>query len=196
VVDGEIVAFDGRLTSFARLQQRMQLTDPDQARASGVAVLYYLIDLVHLEGHDLTGLSLRTRKALLRRSLHYDYAIRFPPHRNRCAEDYLRAACAKGWEGLIAKRASGAYRHERSSDWLKFKCMRGQELVIGGFTAPKRSRKGFGALLLGYYDDGACATPARSAPVSMTGRSSICVGGSTKWRAPSRPMRTRFSNRA
>jgi bifunctional non-homologous end joining protein LigD len=155
VVDGEIVAFDGRLTSFAQLQQRMQLTDPEQARASGVAVFYYLFDLVHLEGHDLTVLSLRTRKALLRRSLHYYDPIRFTPHRNRCGEDYFRAACVKGWEGLIAKRASGAYRHERSSDWLKFKCMRGQELVIGGFTAPKRSRKGFGALLLGYYDDGA-----------------------------------------
>jgi bifunctional non-homologous end joining protein LigD len=154
VADGEIVAFDGHLTSFARLQGRMQTRDPDAARASGVAVFFYLFDLPYLAGYDLCGLSLRRRKALLREAIAFEDPIRFTPHRNRDGEAYLRDACEKGWEGLIAKRASGPYRHGRSSDWLKLKCSRGQELVIGGFTAPKGSREGFGALLLGYYDDG------------------------------------------
>ena len=64
-------------------------------------------------------------------------------------------ACRKGWEGLIAKRADSAYTERRSRDWLKLKCEQGQELVIGGYTAPKGSRTDFGALLLGHYDGGA-----------------------------------------
>ncbi|MDX1381762.1 MAG: hypothetical protein R3233_11605, partial [Xanthomonadales bacterium] len=61
-------------------------------------------------------------------------------------------ACEKGWEGLIAKRAGSSYQRSRSRDWLKFKCTARQELVIGGYTEPKGSRKGFGALLVGYYE--------------------------------------------
>ncbi len=61
-------------------------------------------------------------------------------------------ACAKGWEGVIAKRADSRYSDKRSKDWLKFKCEHGQELVIGGFTPPKGSRTEFGALLVGVYD--------------------------------------------
>ena len=65
-------------------------------------------------------------------------------------------ACRKGWEGVIAKRADSPYTSKRSRDWLKFKCEQGQELVIGGFTAPRGSRTEFGALLVGVYDgDGA-----------------------------------------
>jgi ATP-dependent DNA ligase len=63
-------------------------------------------------------------------------------------------ACRKGWEGVIAKRADSPYRQTRSRDWLKFKCSAEQELVIGGFTAPKGSRTDLGALLVGYYEDG------------------------------------------
>jgi bifunctional non-homologous end joining protein LigD len=154
VADGEIVAFEGHLTSFARLQGRMQTRDPEAARASGIAVVFYLFDLPHLAGYDLSGLSLRRRKALLREAITFEDPLRFTAHRNRDGEAFLREACEKGWEGLIAKRASGPYRHGRSSDWLKLKCSRGQELVIGGFTAPKGSREGFGALLLGYYENG------------------------------------------
>jgi ATP-dependent DNA ligase len=65
-------------------------------------------------------------------------------------------ACRKGWEGVIAKRADSVYTARRSRDWLKFKCEQGQELVIGGYTAPRGSRTELGALLVGHYDaDGA-----------------------------------------
>jgi ATP-dependent DNA ligase len=63
-------------------------------------------------------------------------------------------ACRSGWEGLIAKRADAPYTRGRSKDWLKLKCVWEQELVIGGYTDPAGSRTDFGALLVGYYDDG------------------------------------------
>jgi ATP-dependent DNA ligase len=80
--------------------------------------------------------------------------VRLTPHRNEHGEAYFEEACRKRWEGLIAKRADSPYSSARSRDWLKFKCERGQELVIGGYTAPKGSRTELGALLLGYYADG------------------------------------------
>jgi bifunctional non-homologous end joining protein LigD len=154
VADGEIVAFDGNVTSFARLQQRIGIQDPDAARATGVAVHLYLFDLLHLDGCDLTRLGLRDRKKLLRRALSFEGHVRFTPHRVGEGEAFLEEACDRGWEGLIAKRADGPYRHRRSRDWLKLKCVHRQELVIGGYTDPGGSRIGFGALLVGYYDDG------------------------------------------
>ena len=154
VADGEIVAFSGRVTSFARLQRRMQIDDPERARRTGVAVYLYLFDLLHLDGHDVTRLPLRSRKRLLRRALSCEGPVRFLGHRNHEGEALYADACRRGLEGLIAKRAASPYVRKRSSDWLKLKCSHEQELVIGGFTAPHGSRTDFGALLVGYYDDG------------------------------------------
>jgi DNA ligase D-like protein (predicted ligase) len=153
-IDGEIVAFEGNQTSFARLQRRMQTRDPEVARRSGVTVYYYVFDVLHLDGHDVTGLPLRWRKRLLRRLLTYTGPLRFTAHRNTEGERFHAEACRRGWEGLIAKRADSVYVHIRSTDWLKFKCVNSQELVIGGYTDPAGSRVEFGALLIGYYDDG------------------------------------------
>ena len=155
VADGEIVAFEGGVTSFSRLQARMQIKDAEAARESDVRVFYYLFDLLHLDGQDLTALPLRARKTVLKRAFDFADPIRFTPHRVEDGEAFFREACDKGWEGVIAKRAGAPYVHSRSRDWLKFKCAAGQELVIGGFTEPEGSRKGFGALLVGYYEDGA-----------------------------------------
>jgi DNA ligase D-like protein (predicted ligase) len=155
VVDGEVVAFEGRQTSFARLQGRLGLRDPDRARRTGIAVFLYLFDLLHLDGHDVSRLSLRARKSLLRRAVSFRDPLRFLTHRVTRGEAYYREACSKGWEGLIAKRASASYQHRRSRDWLKFKCVAEQEFVIGGWTDPQGSRAGLGALLIGYHEDGA-----------------------------------------
>jgi bifunctional non-homologous end joining protein LigD len=155
VVDGEIAAFDGPRTSFARLQSRMQLREPRQARASRVPVRLYLFDLLHLDGLDLTELALRDRKRMLREAIVFRPPLRLMVHRNAAGEAAYRDACARGWEGLIAKRADAPYRGGRSTDWLKFTCARQQEFVIGGFTDPGGQRTGFGALLVGYYEDGA-----------------------------------------
>jgi DNA ligase D-like protein (predicted ligase) len=142
-IDGEVVAFEGSQTSFARLAQRQQHYVP---------VFFYVFDLLWLEGYDVRRLSLRARKRLLRAALSYHGPVRLTPHRNREGEKFFEEACRKRWEGLIAKRADSRYSDARSRDWLKFKCEQGQELVIGGFTAPRGSRTEFGALLVGYYD--------------------------------------------
>jgi bifunctional non-homologous end joining protein LigD len=143
-VDGEVVAFDGPQTSFAKLAQRGR---------THVPVFYYIFDVLWLDGQDVRRLPLRTRKRLLREALRFqDKALRFSTHRNGDGEAYFAEACRKGWEGLIAKRADSPYTATRSRDWLKLKCEQGQELVIGGFTAPQGSRSDFGALLLGFYD--------------------------------------------
>jgi bifunctional non-homologous end joining protein LigD len=154
IVDGEVVAFEGRRTSFEKLQGRLGLTDPDAALATGIAVFYYVFDLLYLDGSDTRRLPLLTRKRLLRATVGFADPLRFTTHRREAGEEAFRAACARGDEGVIAKRAGAPYAGGRSKDWLKFKCVRDQEFVIGGWTEPKGSRTGFGALLIGYYADG------------------------------------------
>jgi bifunctional non-homologous end joining protein LigD len=153
VIDGEVVAFENGQTSFTRLQRRIGLTDPDAARRSGIAVSYYTFDLLHIDGYEITALPLRVRKSLLRDALSFVDPLRFTTHRNREGEAFFAQACRSGWEGLIAKRAESPYVPYRSPDWLKFRCSNEQEMVVGGFTDPKGSRVGLGALLLGYYDN-------------------------------------------
>jgi bifunctional non-homologous end joining protein LigD len=154
VLDGEVVAFDDErgITSFSRLQQRMQLRDPLRARRSQVPVHLYIFDCLFYEGIDLTGLPLLDRKPVLRDVVWYDDPIRFTPYQTTGAAAMLREACAQGAEGIIAKRADSRYVSMRSTDWLKLKCVRQQEFVIGGYTAPQGSRERLGALLVGYYD--------------------------------------------
>ncbi len=139
------MAFAGSATSFAALAQRKQHPVP---------VFYYGFDLLWLEGCDVRVLPLRVRKRLLRAALTFKDPVRLMSHRNESGEQLYEQACRRGWEGLIAKRADSPYASTRSRDWLKFKCERGQELVIGGYTAPQGSRSEFGALLLGYYEEG------------------------------------------
>jgi bifunctional non-homologous end joining protein LigD len=120
-----------------------------------VAVFLYLFDALRLDGQDVRELPLRARKARLRDTLRFQGPIRFTPHRNERGEEMFEEACRKGLEGVIAKRADSPYRATRSSDWRKLKCHAEQELVIGGYTAPQGSRTDFGALLVGYWEDGA-----------------------------------------
>ena len=146
IADGEIVAFRDGITSFERLQQRHRRHVP---------VFLYVFDLPRHDGEDLRPLPLRERKARLRRALDFEGPIRFNPHRRgEHGEELYAEACRKGLEGVIAKRADSAYTGKRSRDWLKLKCHAEQELVIGGFTAPKGTRTEFGALLVGYHEEG------------------------------------------
>jgi DNA ligase D-like protein (predicted ligase) len=144
VVDGELVAFDGDQTSFALLQ-----SSPHPAHLT-----YCVFDLLYVDERDTTRLALPERQALLAATLGKGHAplslVR--PLKGR-PPDLLERACRSGWEGLIAKRRDSPYRSGRSPDWQKLKCTASQELVIGGWTEPTRSRVGLGALLVGYYDD-------------------------------------------
>jgi DNA ligase D-like protein (predicted ligase) len=151
-VDGELVAFDGKQTRFGRMQQRLGVAHPEESLLRKVPVYYYVFDVLYADGRDTRPLPLRERKVLLKAAVSFGDPLRFTAHRNRDGEKFYAQACQDGWEGLIAKRADAPYQGGRDRDWLKFKCENGQEFVIGGYTDPQRSRVGFGALLLGYYD--------------------------------------------
>jgi bifunctional non-homologous end joining protein LigD len=154
IADGEIVAFRGKVTSFARLQERMQNSRPSAAQIAAVPVYFYLFDLIWFDGYDLSALPLLARKSVLDQVVTFEDPVRYSQHLEEDGEVAFRAACANGWEGLIAKRAASPYTRARSTDWLKFKCVNEQEFVIVGWTEPHGSRSGLGALLVGYYEDG------------------------------------------
>jgi bifunctional non-homologous end joining protein LigD len=154
MVDGEVVAFDGERTSFSRLQQRLGVTNPCAARVAATPVVYCVFDLLELDGHDLRGLPLLERRAKLTDAIQPSAALQLSEAWRDDAQKRFAQACRAGWEGLIAKRADAPYVSGRSRDWLKLKCVWEQEFVIGGYTDPLGSRTDFGALLVGYFEDG------------------------------------------
>jgi DNA ligase D-like protein (predicted ligase) len=148
VADGEVVALQGEADSFGRLQRRLGGPGRPTAAARDVPVHLYLFDLLHLDGHDLRRVPLVTRKRLLR-ALTFLEPVRYTEHRDDDVGTHLAEACAKGWEGLIVKRADGPYRSGRSPAWRKLKCQRTGRFVVGGWTPPQGTRAGIGALLVG-----------------------------------------------
>jgi bifunctional non-homologous end joining protein LigD len=155
VVDGEVVALDenGR-SSFSLLQQRLTPISLTGARRGRVRLYYYVFDLLFAKGYDTRDLPQRERLRLLRDAV----SFRDPLRETEILEGdgaALRAeACRKGWEGLIGKQGDCPYIAGRARHWIKLKCLREQEFVIGGWTDPEGSRTGFGSLLLGYYERG------------------------------------------
>ena len=112
-------------------------------------VTYHVFDILWLDGHDLTSLTLEERRELLGKLQLKPPLSRVPALRG---DKPWERACAQGWEGVIAKRRDSRYEHRRSPHWLKMKCEATQELVIGGFTDPQGGRVGLGALLVGYFE--------------------------------------------
>jgi DNA ligase D-like protein (predicted ligase) len=152
VVDGEVVAFEAGQTRFSRLQRRLGIARPGEQLLAQVPVLYYVFDVLYADGRDARPRPQLERKKLLAELLSFGGPLRYTEHREGDGQAYWRQACRDGWEGLIAKRADAPYQGGRTRNWLKFKCENAQEFVIGGFTDPRGSRVGFGALLLGYHD--------------------------------------------
>lgn len=152
VADGEVVASKNGDAGFSELQERVRSKHTNSANGGDIGL--YLFDLLYYDGHSLENLPLRTRKEILRREFRFGDELRFTPHRREDGQGAYREACRKGWEGIIAKRADSTYDHGRSRHWLKFKCISRQEFVIAGYTAPQGRRAGFGALLIGYYENG------------------------------------------
>lgn len=148
VLDGEAAVVSQGVTRFQSLQRRL-------LEGGGVGSLaLFAFDIPFALGRDLRKLPVVTRKAILEALVPTGKHISVVHHIVEVGEELLAQACAKGWEGVIAKRADAPYETGRSKEWLKFKCSKEQELVVGGFTDPQGSRVGFGALLVGYYDDG------------------------------------------
>jgi len=154
ILDGEVVAFDGEQTSFSRLQQRLGVTKPSADHVAAYPVVFCVFDLLEVDGEDLTDRPLIERRARLARSIRPSAALQLSEAWRGDSQRRFTEACRSGWEGLIAKRADALYTGGRSKDWLKLKCVWEQEFVIGGYTEPAGSRTDFGALLVGYYDDG------------------------------------------
>ncbi len=151
ILDGEVVVLtdDGK-SSFADLQAAFQ----EGARNP---LTYFIFDLLHLDGHNLRALPLLDRKEILATLLARmpaDGAIRISEHMEGEAKAVFEGACRLGLEGIISKLAQGKYVSGRSTSWLKLKCYREQEFVIGGFTLPSNGSRGVGALLLGVYKHG------------------------------------------
>ncbi|HEX7078447.1 MAG TPA: DNA ligase D [Candidatus Eisenbacteria bacterium] len=155
VLDGEIVAYDasGR-PSFGRLQKRMLLTRPQDVAAAmaRVPARAVFFDCLALEGRDLRRLGLLQRKECLARVLPPAGVVQAGDHVAEHGEAFFEAASEMRLEGVIAKRADSPYTGKRSPDWVKIKCQRRQEFVIGGYTEPRGSGRHFGALLVGVHD--------------------------------------------
>lgn len=149
-LDGEVVVVaPNGTTSFADLQASMQEGAKNE-------LTYFAFDLLHLDGKNTRGLSLKERKELLRPLLEGrdESRLRISEHIETGGEELLQEACKLQAEGIVSKRASGKYVSGRGRDWLKMKCLHEQEFVVGGFTLPTNGIHGVGALLLGYYKDG------------------------------------------
>ena len=149
ILDGEIAALlpDGR-TSFQHLQRSF-------GGAASAELVYFAFDLLELDGDSLVPQPLEARKARLAALLPPAAgAIRYSDHVVGNGAAFFELACRRGLEGIISKRRDRPYLPGRGLTWQKTKCLLRQELVIGGFTDPERSRSGIGALLVGYYDAG------------------------------------------
>ncbi len=156
VIDGEIVALDERgQPSFQRLQARMHLTGTRdiQLAMNAAPVEGVFFDCLGLDGHDLRSIPLLQRKECLKRLLPRLGRARFSDHIEEAGEDFFDAASEHGLEGVVAKKAHSRYVGGRSRDWIKIKCQRRQEFVIGGYTNPQGGRSYFGALHLGLYQN-------------------------------------------
>jgi bifunctional non-homologous end joining protein LigD len=151
VLDGEIAVEleDGR-TSFQALQNAM-----DARSGAAPRLRFWLFDVLFLDSEDVRSQPLLSRKALLEQVLEgVSGPLRYSDHVVGQGEAFLVRACSHGLEGIISKRADSPYRGGRFPDWLKTKCLREQEFVIGGFTEPGGSREGLGALHVGTYEEG------------------------------------------
>jgi DNA ligase D-like protein (predicted ligase) len=153
LLDGEVVAFDGEQTSFTRLQQRLGVARPSSELVANYPVVYCVFDLLEADGEDLTSRPLVERRSRLM-TIRSSPALQHTEAWRDNAQRRFADACRSGWEGLIAKRADAPYVAGRSKDWLKLKCVWEQEFVVGGYTDPGGSRSDFGALLVGYYEQG------------------------------------------
>lgn len=152
IVDGEIVALDesGR-SDFKKLQPRFGVLDPSAKLLAEVPIVYYAFDILYCDGYDLRGAPLIERKELLQRLLQTSDSIRYSDHLVGEGIELFNLAKRQGLEGLIAKKKDSKYVEGRSRVWLKLKIVRDLDVVIGGWTAPRRSRDHFGALLMGLY---------------------------------------------
>jgi bifunctional non-homologous end joining protein LigD len=151
LIDGEIVVENSRgVPDFSMLQAALSRGERDP-------FIYYVFDLLHLDGKDLSRKPLVERKAALRRLLaktKQTGAIRFSEHFVESGSQVWDQACRMNLEGIVSKRADAPYKPGRSDNFIKVKCANAQELVVGGYAPSTVIPKAIGALAVGYYRDG------------------------------------------
>jgi len=156
ILDGEVVVLDeqGR-SSFSLMQQRTGIRSHGRQGApkSDLPVIYYAFDLLYLDSYDLRRVALDDRKRVLREVLASGELARYSDHYAGQGMALFEAAKQKGLEGIIAKRRNSCYEERRSREWLKIKITQTIDCVIGGYTEPEGTRKYFGSLVLGLYND-------------------------------------------
>ncbi|MGF6108516.1 DNA ligase D [Pseudomonas frederiksbergensis] len=148
-LDGEVVVLNDKgFPDFQALQNAFEI-------GRSVDIVYFVFDAPFLHGVDQRELPVEDRRAALKKALGRKsrQVLRFSEAFTANHQDIVESACALSLEGVIGKRAGSPYVSRRSPDWIKLKCRLRQEFVIIGYTAPQGSRSGFGALLLGVYDD-------------------------------------------
>jgi len=155
VLDGEIVALDeqGR-SSFSLMQQRTGFRTGGlrAARRADVLIVYYVFDLLYLDGYDLRRVALEDRKRVLSEIVISNPLVRYSEHFVDNGIALFEAAKQQGLEGILAKKRGSFYEERRSHEWLKIKITQTIDCVIGGYTEPEGSRDYFGAVVLGLYD--------------------------------------------
>jgi bifunctional non-homologous end joining protein LigD len=152
IVDGEIVALDGEGRSdFTKIQPRFGVSNPPASLQQKNPVTYYIFDLLYCDGFDLRNSPLERRKELLHELLRPSDKIRYSDHVVENGTELFEIAKERRLEGIIAKRRDSPYVGKRTSSWLKFKIVHDLDVVIGGWTEPRKSRDHFGALLMGMY---------------------------------------------
>jgi bifunctional non-homologous end joining protein LigD len=155
ILDGEVVALDdGGRASFSLMQQRTGFRPGGRrgAAKADVPVLYYVFDLLYLDGYDLRKLPLEARKKTLASILITGDVLRYSDHYEKQGKALFEMARAKGLEGILAKKRDSIYQERRTHEWLKIKITHRLECVIGGYTEPEGSRAHFGSIVLGLYD--------------------------------------------
>jgi bifunctional non-homologous end joining protein LigD len=152
IVDGEIVALDesGR-SDFQRLQNRFLSTTPPTTVQRAWPATYYIFDILYCDGYDLRQAPLTERKHLLEALLETSNNIRFSDHQMEKGEELYELARKQGLEGILAKQAQSPYASGRTHNWLKLKIVQEVDVIIGGWTAPRKTRAHLGALLMGIY---------------------------------------------
>jgi len=152
-LDGEVVALDeeGR-SDFQKLQLRFSVQRPSAQLLEQVPIVYYVFDLLYLDGYDLRPVPLIERKNLLKKVLRPDSRILYSDHILEKGKELFEVAIEKRLEGIVAKKIASPYPVGRTSSWLKIKLDQDIDAVVGGWTDPRGAREYFGALLLGLYD--------------------------------------------
>lgn len=157
IIDGEAVVHDERgMPSFSLLQKRGRLARRADIKRAALELpaTFYVFDLLAFDDYDLRPLPLKTRKTLLHELLPTVGPLRYSEHIETDGEALYEQARALGLEGIIAKKADAPYRIGRAGDWIKIRLERSDDFVVIGYTDPKGSQPGFGALLLAQYEDG------------------------------------------